>query len=1264
MNSKLLLLAVVLFGHGLLNGQNPLTIIPPNYIQSIGLSPLPTGPVSNDPNNPFDYYDAGFLMDGSANCMADIQGNLRFFIVDGMIFDGQQGEYIDYAWCYMDMYNGTSTTYHVKSAQSCEYIGQETVIVPHPVNCNQYYIFSSIVTQNYLMAQNDPNNPPTPSPDPSWGTLISSLPVYCLYDAATHQVLKRGVWYDDAAIASQNPIDGVSEAIFTTALTSNPNISNGDNPVTHLNWGEQTNVSGNLSLAASDLRPDGTRFVTCYLRNQLYIIQITATGGLRYWKRYETPVNLGALYVKESEMELIYDNATQNYLIAATNCQFGQNLLLYKLTSNMLSLVNLQEYAMPNSSSTGIYEISGLEFSPDKTKLYVSSEIYNNVLNTSSLNYFDLNQATLQHLPISLSNNNLASLSSLENGLDGNMYIATATGVYRMTNPNNPSAAVISSSPIYSFPIHLSEVGVVPNLTVFGHRGYRLPDNVDGMNYNTHFYSDLSCCVSNNSFDKSSYSTSTSTLPSWTVDNNNLEAIPNSNIATIRDELRIKKGTSLTITGMEIRFAPGAKLIIEAGDNQVSGGKLILNGTTLTVDTRCSTDALWDGVEVQGIYNQPQGSIYGASKQGRLILTNNSIIEHARKGVIAGSFDNSNGTYIAEKTGGIIVASNSTFRNNQRDVVFRKYISPNGQNNFSSFVNCQFLVTQTLKGNVQPINHVELHNIKNVYFGGCDFKHTSAYLRQGNGIYSLNSIFNVKAQCTSQSAPCTNYDPNQFENLNHGIWVNAAGAAATFSSDRNVFINNLVGIRATNTNLAAITRNQFKLYEATTQTTGLYLVNSTKYVVEENDFDIVVNTPMPLAQTYGIVVNNSGALPNSIYKNTFHNLYIGGQSESVNSNNDVTVAGGTGLVWKCNTFNKPIEKHDLTVINGRISYNQGLVNSGSALLANQYAASNVFSLANESVVLEHDLFLSNANPINYVFVTNATNIRPNSYTNSLVNLQLTTVNGSQISYDFTNACPSRLDKGKEILAINLVGLKADLAANGPSIQLQSEIDRTVDDLVREVLLDTTQTRDFADLIPLLSVEANKVYKDLLINTYTLQNDFSSAINLLYSISNCERTQELNTVLIDLFNMHDENNFLSQYPNHYETLQSLSNDETFKKTANRAKVILATLNQLSLDENYAFYEANVVRNSAISVNNTETPYLVYPNPFENEITVIGNESTNRKLVIVDLSGTIVYQTTIDELSETVSLADLSHGMYLISIIDNEDHVIQTNRIIKK
>jgi hypothetical protein len=1218
MKSKHFLLAVVLIAISYVRGQNPLTIIPPSYINLSVPVPLPNGPAAT-------HYH-GQPAENSSNAFADPLGNLKFFIVDDKVYD-HEGYLV-----------GDLTLTANSTANTTLKGRSEVIIAPIPGECEKFYIFS--MGKDYL--------------NPTQGDkLFMNILDFTIESSI-----------NNSRLGEVYPWNGSGTPIFDAGVK---------------------NANGHMAL--SKPREDGSYFLFITSADKLRVYNITQTGlALNY------VLNLQATDIYQdfrAELELIeIPDPTDlvhgsRYRIALSVLRLVQispaqvipyhNVVKIDFNYNGLPIANTDRtywyLALLDTNGEPIPFIHGLEFDKTGKQLFISHT--SGQLNyTNALDYVLVEQPGNNINNITNAQNTDFQNSQIErftfNGVDA-LYMINNNQFGRIvTNDLNPGAYTFQPN-VANFGISPSHMGMSPGGSLYNaFKLFMLPDQIDGFNYQNFYINgdDISCCKVNIPYNKSAYSTSTSTLPSWTGNNNDLEAIPNSNIATIRDELRIKKGTSLTITGMEIRFAPGAKLIIEAGDNQVSGGKLILNATTLTVDTRCSADALWDGVEVQGIYNQPQGSIYGASKQGRLILTNNSIIEHARKGVIAGSFDNSNGTYIAEKTGGIIVASNSTFRNNQRDVVFRKYISPSGQNNFSSFVNCQFLVTQTLKGNVQPINHVELHNIKNVYFGGCDFKHTSAHLRQGSGIFALNSIFNVKAHCNSQTIPCTNYDPNLFENLSHGIWVNAAGATSTFSSDRNKFINNLVGIRATNTNLAAITRNQFKLYEAVTQTTGLYLVNSTKYVVEENDFDIVALEPMPTAKTYGIVVNNSGALPNSIYKNTFHNLYIGGQSESVNSNNDVTVAGGTGLVWKCNTFNKPIEKHDLTVINGRISYNQGLVNSGSALLANQYAASNVFSLANESVVLEHDLFLSNANPINYVYVSNATNIRPDSYTNSLVNLQLTTVNASQISYDFTNACPTRLDKGKEILAINLVGLKADLAANGPSIQLQSEIDRTVDDLLREVLLDTTQTRDFADLIPLLSVEANKVYKDLLINTYTLQNDFSSAINLLYSISNCERTQELNTVLIDLFNMHDENNFLSQYPNHYETLQSLSNDETFKKTANRAKVILATLNQLSLDENYAFYEANVVRNSAISANNTDTPYLVYQNPFENEITVIGNETTNRKLVIVDLSGTIVYQTTIDELSETVSLADLSHGMYLISIIDNEDHVIQTNRIIKK
>ncbi|MBP5983620.1 MAG: T9SS type A sorting domain-containing protein [Fluviicola sp.] len=1221
MNTKHFLLAVVLFAVSYVMGQNPLTIVPPKYIKNqTAFYDLPTGPAAT-------HYH-GQPAENSSNSFADPLGNLKFFIVDDKVYDHE-------GYLIADL------TFTANSSPNTTLKGRsEVIIAPIPGECEKFYIFS--MGKDYL--------------NPTQGDkFFMNILDFTIESSINNS--RQGEVY---------PWDGSGTPILDAGAK---------------------NANGHMAL--SKPRGDGSYFLFISSTDKLRVYNITQTGiALHY------VLNLQATDIYQdfrAELELIEIpdptdlvngsryrialSVLRGVQVSAFQIIYYHNVVKIDLNYNGLPIANTDRtywyLALLDTNGDPIPFIHGLEFDKTGKQLFISHT--SGQLNyTNALDYVLVEQLGDTKYNITNAQNTDFQNSQIErftfNGVDA-LYMINNNQFGRIiTNDLNPGAFTFQPN-VANFGISPSHMGMIPPGSLYNSlKLYLLPDQIDGFNYQNFYINgdDISCCKVNIPYNKSSYSTNASTLPSWTGNNNNLEAIPNSNIATIRDELRIKKGTTLTITGMEIRFAPGAKLIIEAGDNQVSGGKLILNATTLTVDTRCSSDALWDGVEVQGIYNQPQGSIYGASKQGRLILTNNSIIEHARRGVLAGSFDNSSGfyNYNPSKTGGIVVAKNAVFRNNQRDVVFRKYISPNGQNNFSSFVNCQFLVTQTLKGNVQPINHVELHNIKNVYFGGCDFKHTSSHLRQGNGIYALNSIFNVKAQCTSQSAPCTNFDPNLFENLNQGIWINAAGATSTFSSDRNVFINNLVGIRATNTNLATITRNQFKLYEASTQTTGLYLVNSTKYVVEENDFDIVASEPMPTAKTYGIVVNNSGVLPNSIYKNTFHNLYIGGQSESVNSNNDVTVAGSTGLVWKCNTFNKPIEKHDLTVINGRISYNQGLVNNGSALLANQYAASNVFSSANEPAVLEHDLFLSNANPINYVYVSNAANIRPDSYTNSLVNIQQTTVNGSQIPYDFTNACPTRLGKGKDLLAFNLIGLKAELAANGPKLDLQAEIDRTVDDLVREVLLDTTQSRDFADLIPLLSAETNKVYKDLLINTYTLQNDFTAATNLLSSISNCERTQELNAVLIDLFNMQDDNHFLSQYPNHYATLQSLSNDMNFEKTASRATTVLAALDMLYMDDSYAFYEANNERNSSITTTAADSPYLVYPNPFENEITVIGNELTNRKIVIVDLSGTIVYQTTIDELSETVSLAGLSHGLYLLSIYDNENHVIQTNRIIKK
>ncbi len=100
------------------------------------------------------------------------------------------------------------------------------------------------------------------------------------------------------------------------------------------------------------------------------------------------------------------------------------------------------------------------------------------------------------------------------------------------------------------------------------------------------------------------------------------------------------------------------------------------------------------------------------------------------------------------------------------------------------------------------------------------------------------------------------------------------------------------------------------------------LEGSTGYTVTDNTFSEFDDPTITngTANSYGIVVINSGIEHNEIYKNTFTKLKIGGQSEgtngrTINSVSDPVDTEGkmSGLQWRCNVFNAPIYKHDLAV---------------------------------------------------------------------------------------------------------------------------------------------------------------------------------------------------------------------------------------------------------------------------------------------------------------------------------------------------------------
>ena len=127
-----------------LAAQNSLWVCVPKKIQGTSsVSDLPTGPSSNNPYDPYDYYDGWSAKHGS-NGILDVNGNLHFFIVDGAIYNST-GAYVAYAWGA-----GNPPTMSVGNVtQPKGDGGSEQIIIPHPVNCNQYYIFG-ILTENNI----------------------------------------------------------------------------------------------------------------------------------------------------------------------------------------------------------------------------------------------------------------------------------------------------------------------------------------------------------------------------------------------------------------------------------------------------------------------------------------------------------------------------------------------------------------------------------------------------------------------------------------------------------------------------------------------------------------------------------------------------------------------------------------------------------------------------------------------------------------------------------------------------------------------------------------------------------------------------------------------------------------------------------------------------------------------------------------------------------------------------------------------------------
>jgi hypothetical protein len=929
MKTKVLLFMSALLWTVFSYAQNPTWVMAPNYLKfewMVQQLPLPTGLAQHCHIN----YN-GFTSEFGSGGISNLDGSLKFFVIDGLIYDGD-GSYIEYAWnpsnpdTYLYQLNDTTVQAYPKGN------GSDLIIIPHPTDCEKFYFIASIELI---------------------GERQTSVPFYALFDYSSKQVIKRGYWYNNADTKAPWEIP-----LFNMSGPTNGDTAMNGATYTELYWGK-----GQTTYAVTEKMSDGSRFVIGSYGGGLVILKLKSDGELTYWKRVELPAGYNYPSFFRGETEVFHNATTNITTIATTKYSYvpgvGDAATLQIMEANLETgtfLTPAKVIPLVTDYMNTKSLISGLEFSPNGRYVYFSCK--SNLVNAHELYYYDRVADTV--ISLAVPSNVVINKGNIELDVQGNLVFSTPNGLYKLQNSNNPTLATFS--PFVSMNVHGNYLTLDPGYQMNTLLAYNLPNQIDRQNYMELFSTNTLCCSDNSNYDAKSYSASSGV---W---NGSSPMSPGNSTITIKDELRIPAGVNLEIKNMTLRFAVGARLVIENGSGGLNGGKLTLDNTILTVDERCGNDYMWLGVEVWGNTSSAQG-IPTSTSQGVFIMNNNSKIEHAEIGVLVSRrAETQDGDVIAMQlndayNGGIFQASNSTFFNCWYGTLFNSYSQ--GAVNQSKILKTSYIWDGLLKDVSKTLTaHITLMQCNKVFITASKFYQNTPSLysnktQWGTGILAYNSDFSVSNGCSSMFIPnasCSeaNTIRSEFKNLSYGVSVLNPNSKP-FTVLRNQFDNCLYGVYSGGAKNQVVSRNNFSIHsDASQDTYGVFIRTGTGYQIAENSFTSVDGIT---AKTYGLIIESSGEAHNEAYKNTFNKLYVGTQAQGINGK--VYIAGNNstaqGLRYHCNSFVKPIEKADIAVTsNGRIDYEQGRFGGLTEEETRNNAARNVFSYTTGG----YDIFLS------------------------------------------------------------------------------------------------------------------------------------------------------------------------------------------------------------------------------------------------------------------------------------------------------------------
>ncbi len=190
-------------------------------------------------------------------------------------------------------------------------------------------------------------------------------------------------------------------------------------------------------------------------------------------------------------------------------------------------------------------------------------------------------------------------------------------------------------------------------------------------------------------------------------------------VVSVNNDIEIAKGKRLTIFGT-LNMGKNTSIKVRAGAELVVDGGIITNQCGLT----------WKGIDVHGASNQPQIVPFPSSPQGKVVLKNGAIIEHANDAITTLDFQSPN------SAGGVIEAENAIFRNNKRDIEFYKY----NRHNLSYFNFVDFKVDTNYRfPTIKP--RITMWGIKGLEFTACNFntQHPN-FLYQDDGSIQAQNV--------------------------------------------------------------------------------------------------------------------------------------------------------------------------------------------------------------------------------------------------------------------------------------------------------------------------------------------------------------------------------------------------------------------------------------------------------------------------------------------------------------------------------------------